>query len=117
MADNKGLKPQPGAAPPIAPREALRVASQVAPRQPPAVAPVPAEPQPQPRQPAPPPDRSAMLSMRFRESTLESLAVAARRQGLTQKQLVARALASAGVEVAPADAEDRPPPRRRGQEA
>ena len=115
MADNKGLKPRAGAAPPIGPREALRVASQVAPHQPPAEAPVPAEPQP--RQPAPPPDRSAMLSMRFRESTLESLAVAARRQGLTQKQLVARALASAGVEVAPADAEDRPPPRRRGQEA
>ena len=55
-----------------------------------------------------------MFSMRFRESTLESLARVARARGLTQKQLVARALAEAGVEVAPIDAEDRPPPRRRG---
>ncbi len=34
--------------------------------------------------------------------------------GLTQKQLVERILAEAAVEVAPIDAEDRPPPRRRG---
>lgn len=55
-----------------------------------------------------------MLSMRFQGSTLENLARVAPARGLTQKQLVARALVDAGVVVAPEDAEDRPPPRRRG---
>ena len=108
MAGSKTLKPRAAAAS-MDPREALRVASEVAPHQPPAEAPVPAR-----RSPAPPLDRSAMLSMRFRESSLESLARVARARGLTQKQLVARALAETGVEIAPEDAEDRPPPRRRG---
>ncbi len=109
MAGSKTLKPRAAAAASMDPREALRVASEVAPHHPPAEAPMAAR-----RPPPPTPDRSAMLSMRFRESTLESLARIARAKGLTQKQLVARALAEAGVEVAPEDAEDRPPPRRRG---
>ena len=105
-AGSKSLKPRAAAAS-MDPREALRVASQVAPHHPPAENPA--------RRPPPPPaDRSAMLSMRFREATLESLARVARARGLTQKQMVARALVEAGVEVAAADAEDRPPPRRRG---
>src|SRR5215213_3871490 len=99
MAGSKSLKPR-AAATAMDPREALRVASEVAPHHPPAEAPMPAR-----RLPPPTPDRSAMLSMRFRESTLESLARMARARGLTQKQLVARALAEAGVEVAPEDAE------------
>ena len=107
MAGSKALKPRAAAAS-MDPQEALRVASKVAPHHPPAEAPIPV------RRPAPPPDQAAMLSMRFRESTLESLAAVARTRGLTQKQLVARALADTGVEVAPADTEDRPPPRRRG---
>jgi hypothetical protein len=108
-AGSKSLKPRAAAAS-MDPREALRVASQVAPHHPPAENPARRPPPP----PPPPADRSAMLSMRFREATLESLARVARARGLTQKQMVARALAEAGVEVAAADAEDRPPPRRRG---
>ena len=90
-------------------RETMRVDYEVPPHHTPAEAPVPAR-----RPPPPTLDRSAMLSMRFRESSLESLARVARARGLTQKQLVARALAETGVDIAPGDAEDRPPPRRRG---
>ena len=86
----------------IDPEEALRVATQVAPNLPPATV-------------APDrPDQPAMLSMRFRESTLNSLADKAAADGLTQKQVLALALAAVGVKVSPAALEDRPMPRRRG---
>ena len=93
----KTLKPRAAAARP-SPEEALRVASSAAPAQPPA----------QVRAG----DRPTTLNLRVRESTVAALMAAARGRGLTMKQLVCQALAGAGVEVAPADLEDRTPRRR-----
>jgi hypothetical protein len=50
-----------------------------------------------------------MLAQRFTEPTLDSLARVAREKGLTQKQLIAQALAAAGVQVHPEDLRDRTP--------
>jgi hypothetical protein len=98
---------------PIAPDEAVRIARETAPHQPPAMAAAPA-----PGQEIPPlaasKVRSAMLAQRFAEPTLDSLARVAREKGLTQKQLIAQALTSVGVEVHPEDLRDRTPARRRG---
>ena len=93
----KTLKPR-AVAPRPSPEEALRVASAAAPAQPPA----------QMRAS----DRPTTLNLRVRESTVAALAAAARARGLTMKQVVCQALADAGVEVAPADLEDRTPRRR-----
>ena len=93
----KTLKPRAVAARP-SPEEALRVATATAPAQP------PAQMQGQ--------DRPTTLNLRVRESTIAALTAAARGRGLTMKQLVCQALAGAGVEVAPADLEDRTPRRR-----
>jgi hypothetical protein len=80
----------------------LRIAGAAAPQQPPAVAPEGGS------------DKSAMLSVRLTESTLESLANYAQQQGTTQRRVIAEALAARGIQVAARDLEDRPPPRRRG---
>lgn len=101
----KQLKPRAA----IDPGEAVRIAQETAPHQPPAqgrlVPPVLA------------PEIkvvSAMLAQRFTEPTLESLARVAKAKGLTQKQLIAQALAAAGIDVHQEDLRDRTPVRRRG---
>ena len=93
----KTLKPRAAGAR-SSPEEALRVATVAAPAQPPAQ--VQSE------------DRPTTLNLRVRESTVAGIAAAARGQGLTMKQVVCRALADAGVQVASADLEDRTPRRR-----
>jgi hypothetical protein len=57
-------------------------------------------------------DRPTTLNLRLRESTVASLTARAKPEGLTQKLLLCRALAAAGIAVAPADLEDRTPRRR-----
>ncbi|HJS86199.1 MAG TPA: hypothetical protein VJ779_12135 [Acetobacteraceae bacterium] len=95
----KGLKST--RAPAMAPEEMLRVAGVAAPRQPPAVVSVGS-------------GKSVMISIRMTEQTAEALAACAIEHGVTQRRLVAEALAARGVAVAPRDLEDRPLPRRRG---
>ena len=58
-------------------------------------------------------DPSTTLNLRVRVSTVTALAQKAKASGLTQKQIVCRALAEAGVDVAIEDLEDRTP-RRKG---
>jgi hypothetical protein len=58
-------------------------------------------------------DKPATLNLRLRISTIQALTAQAKAEGLTQKQVVCRALAAAGLAVAAADLEDRTP-RRRG---
>jgi len=87
--------------PAMAPEEMLRVAGVAAPRQPSAVAPVGS-------------GKSVMVSIRMTEQTAEAIAAYAIEHGITQRRLVAEALAARGVAVAPRDLEDRPLPRRRG---
>ena len=98
---------------PIAPDEAVRIARETAPHQPPALAAAPALVQVSPS-PAGSRVATAMLAQRFTEGTLDSLARVAREKGLTQKQLIAQALVAAGVDVHPEDLRDRTPARRRG---
>jgi hypothetical protein len=96
----KGLKSTRASA--ITPNEMLRVAGSAAPFQPPAVG----------------ADKSAMLSVRMTEATLEALATHALDHGTTQRRVIAEALAKQGVRVAARDLEDRPLRRRRaGQRA
>jgi hypothetical protein len=83
------------------PDEALAIAAQTAPSQPPAQIEMS--------------DRSTTLNLRLRETTINAITATARTRGLTIKQLVAHALAETGVAIAPADLEDRTP--RRGQGA
>ena len=59
-------------------------------------------------------DKSAMLSVRMTEATLEALASYALGHGTTQRRVIAEALAKHGVRVAARDLQDRPLPRRRG---
>ena len=92
----KSLKPRSSARPSA--EEALRIASSQAPSLPPARM----EPE----------DRPTTLNLRLRSSTVMALTARAKAEGLTQKQLVCRALAASGVAVAPADLEDRTPRRR-----
>ena len=98
----KGLKSTRGA-PALSPDEMLRVAESAAPEQPPAVA------QPLGH------GKSAMLSVRLTEATLEALASHALRRETTQRRVIAEALAAHGIKVAARDLEDRPQPRRRGR--
>jgi hypothetical protein len=100
----KGLK-STRTAPAITPAEMLRVAGSAAPQQPPAIASTEGA------------DKSAMLSVRMTEATLEALAAYALRQGTTQRRVIADALAKHGVRVAARDLQDRPLPRRRGGRA
>ncbi len=90
----KTLKPR------TSPAEALAIVSAAAPSLPPA------------RMPAVS-DKATSMTLRMREVTIAALTATARERGLTIKQVVAQALADAGVAVAPADLEDRTP-RRRG---
>jgi hypothetical protein len=92
----KSLKPRPAARPSA--EEALRIATAQAPSLPPA------------RIEAA--DRPTTLNLRLRTSTVAALTARAKADGLTQKQLVCRALAASGIAVAPADLEDRTPRRR-----
>lgn len=92
----KNLKPR--ARP--TPEEALAIAAETAPTQPPAK--VSAS------------DRLTTLNMRLRETSINAILTAAKSRGLTMKQLVAHALAETGVPIAPADLEDRTPRRRTG---
>lgn len=93
----KSLKPRAPARPPA--EEALRISAQQAPMLPPAQ--LAAD------------DRATTLNLRLRTSTVAALARMAKETGQTQKQVVCRALADAGVEVAAGDLEDKTP-RRRG---
>lgn len=97
----KGLKStrQPPAA---SPDEMLRIAGAAAPQQPSAIAQNDGA------------DKSAMLSVRLTEATLEALADYALEQRTTQRRVIAEALAARGIQVAARDLADRPPPRRRG---
>jgi hypothetical protein len=97
----KGLK-STRAVPAITPDEMLRVAGSAAPQQPPAIVSMEGA------------DKSAMLSVRMMEATLEALASYALNRGTTQRCVIAEALAKHGVRVAPRDLQDRPQPRRRG---
>lgn len=90
----KNLKARPRPTP----AEALAVAAQTAPTQPPAQMATS--------------DRLTTLNMRLRETTVNAIMATAKAQGLTIKQVVAHALAEAGVTIAPADLEDRTPRRR-----
>ena len=86
----------------ISPEEMLRVAGNAAPLQPPAVAKIE------------PSNKSAMLSVRMMEETLEALATHAQGRGTTQRRVIAEALVKHGVRVSARDLQDRPLPRRRG---
>jgi hypothetical protein len=97
----KGLK-STRQAPVSSPDELLRIAGEAAPQQPSAIAQTNGV------------GKSAMLSVRLTEATLEALADYALEQGTTQRRVIAEALASRGIQVAGRDLEDRPPPRRRG---
>jgi hypothetical protein len=91
------------AAPAVSPDDMLRIAGAAAPQQPSAIATTEAS------------DKSAMLSVRMTEATLEALASYALGRSTTQRRVIAEALAAHGVRVAARDLEDRPPPRRRGR--
>lgn len=92
----KSLKPRTTPRPSA--QEALRIATAQAPSLPPTRI----EPE----------DRPTTLNLRLRSSTVLALTARAKAEGLTQKQLVCRALAASGIVVAPADLEDRTPRRR-----
>lgn len=93
----KTLKPRASSRPTA--EEALRITALQAPALPPAQMTVA--------------DRPITLNLRLRESTVSALAAHAKAAGLTQKLALCRALAGAGIAVAPADLEDRTPRRRR----
>jgi len=97
----KGLK-STRQAPAASPNEMLRIAGAAAPQQSSAIAQTNGT------------EKSAMLSVRLTETTLEALADYALQHGTTQRRVIAEALASRGIHVAGRDLEDRPPPRRRG---
>ena len=88
--------------PAASPDEMLRIAGAAAPKQPSAIAITNGS------------DKSAMLSVRMTEATLEALAGHALKHGTTQRRVIAEALAARGIIVAARDLEDRPQPRRRG---
>jgi len=94
----KTLKPRVGGSRPSA-DDALRVAREAAPSLPPAT--------------VADRDSPTTLNLRMRLSTVTGLTKAAQERGLTIKQIVAQALAEAGLPVAPADLEDRTPRRGR----
>jgi len=92
----KSLKPR--TPPRLSAGEALRISAEQAPTLPPAQLSIS--------------DPSTTLNLRVRVSTITALARKVKASGLTQKQIICRALAEAGVEVAPADLEDRTPRRK-----
>lgn len=80
------------------PAEALAVAAQTAPSQPPAQMTTS--------------DKLTTLNMRLRGTTVSAIVATAKARQVTIKQVVAQALVDAGVAVAAADLEDRTPRRR-----
>ena len=97
----KGLK-STRQGPAASPDEMLRIAGAAAPQQPSAIVQTDGA------------DKSAMLSVRLTEATLNALADYAFQNGTTQRRTIAEALAGRGIQVSARDLEDRPPPRRRG---
>jgi hypothetical protein len=63
------------------------------------------------------PRRTVMVGIKLSEASAVALANKAVLAGVTQKQLIARALADAGVGIDPVDLEDRTPRRRATVEA
>jgi hypothetical protein len=59
-----------------------------------------------------PDKRLVMVNVKMTEDSAIALAQQAKAQGITQKQLVCRALQSVGVTIDPMDLEDRTPRRR-----
>ena len=84
------------------PDEALAIAANAAPQQPPA----------QVQQPERVADTPTTLNLRMRRSSVGAIEAAAKAQGLTMKQVVAHALKRAGVAIADADLDDRTSRRR-----
>ena len=80
------------------PDEAVRIATETAPRLPPAQ--------------MPQLDRPVTFTMRLKSGTLAAIEASARQQGVTLKQRIMHALAADGVEVVPADLADGTPRRR-----
>lgn len=101
--NNKGLKPLPGGRPDA--DEAMRIAAAVAPSALPAVAEVARVYDETP----------AVMSIRTTEHTASVIAKEAAAQGITQRVLIFRALAEAGLDIAPDDLKERTPPRRRAK--
>jgi len=56
--------------------------------------------------------RTVLVNVKMAEESAIALAKQAAREGITQKQLICRALAAAGVPIDPLDLEDRTPRRR-----
>jgi hypothetical protein len=81
------------------PAEAIRIASEAAPTLPPTR--MVTE------------DRAQSFNTRLRASTIAAIEARARAEGATLKQVICRALADAGIEVAAADLEDGTPRRQR----
>lgn len=92
----KSLKPRTPSR--LSAEEALRISAEQAPTLPPA----------QLSKSDPP----TTLNLRVQVSTIKALARKAKASGLTQKQIICRALAEAGVDVAAEDLEDRTPRRK-----
>jgi hypothetical protein len=86
----KRLKPTPA--------ETGRIATETAPTLPPAQ--------------MPQADRPVTFTMRLKSGTLSAIETSARREGVTLKQRIMRALAADGIEVVPTDLEDGTPRRR-----
>src|SRR4051794_41827180 len=87
--------------PAASPDEMLRIAGAAAPQQPSAIASIEGS------------DKSAMLSVRMTEATLEALASYALDQGTTQRRVVAQTLAGPGPPLAgPGPVDPAPPPPR-----
>lgn len=86
------MKPRPS------PSEAVRIATEAAPHFPPAQ--------------LESADRTRSFTTRLRTSTLAAIEARAKADGATLKQVICRALAEAGIAVAPADLEDGTPRRR-----
>lgn len=87
------------------PDEALAIAANAAPQQPPAQV-------RQAERRGEGTDTPTTLNLRMRRSSVHAIEGAAKAQGLTMKQVVAHALKAAGVAVADADLEDRTPRRK-----
>lgn len=89
---------KPAMKPCPSPAEALRIAAEAAPNQPPTR--LPTE------------DKLVGFSTRFRTRTLNALEARARSEGISMKLVICRALAEAGISIAPVDLEDGTPRRR-----
>jgi len=82
----------------LSPDDAIRIAAETAPGLPPA------------RMASS--DKAQSFNMRLRTSTIAAIEARAKADGATLKQVICRALADAGIAVAPADLEDGTPRRR-----